>query len=82
MPESGTMEQIRMSHMQEDLMIRYYEADVIEFLLTIASNSERRSGDSEWNVLILESLYNLLKHIDPKDVFRYKLGDKTVSDNE
>lgn len=76
------MEQIRMSHMQEDLMIRYYEADVIEFLLTIASNSERRSGDSEWNVLILESLYNLLKHIDPKDVFRYKLGDKTVSDNE
>jgi hypothetical protein len=82
MPQSGTIEQIRMSHMQEVLMIRYYEADVIEFLLTIASNSERQSGDSEWNVLVLESLYNLMKHIDPKDVFLYKIADGTVSSSD
>jgi hypothetical protein len=68
-----------MSHMQEVLMIRYYEADVIEFLLTIASNSERQSSDTEWNVLVLESIYNLMKHIDPKDVFLYKIADGAVS---
>ncbi|CEP15228.1 hypothetical protein [Parasitella parasitica] len=72
MPEFGTEDQIRMSHMQELLLIRYYESDVMEFLLTIASNSERQDGTSEWNVLVLETLYNLLKHVDPRDVFLFK----------
>ncbi|KAI7903689.1 timeless protein-domain-containing protein [Cokeromyces recurvatus] len=72
----ATSEQIRMAHMQEKLMIRYYEADVIEFLLTIASNSERQEGTSEWNVLVLESLFNLLKHVDTKDVFLYQFSER------
>lgn len=72
MPEFGTEDQIRMSHMQEMLLIRFYESDIMEFLLTIASNSERQGGTSEWNVLVLETIYNLLKYVDPKDVFLYK----------
>ncbi|KAI9486114.1 MAG: timeless protein-domain-containing protein [Benjaminiella poitrasii] len=68
----ATAEQIRMAHMQEKLMMRYYEADVIEFLLTIASNSEKQEGTSEWNVLVLESLFHLLKHVDARDVFLYQ----------
>ncbi|OBZ88075.1 Topoisomerase 1-associated factor 1 [Choanephora cucurbitarum] len=75
MPQSGTIEQIRLSHMQEMLMIRYYESDIIEFLLTIASNSDRQEDTSDWNVLVLESLYNLLKSIDPKDVYAYRFAD-------
>ncbi|KAG1495719.1 hypothetical protein G6F54_006987 [Rhizopus delemar] len=69
---SGTAEQIKMSHMQESLMIRFYESDVIELLLTISSNSTNRQDSSEWNVLVLEILYNLLEHVDPKSVFEYK----------
>ncbi|KAI8366587.1 timeless protein-domain-containing protein [Blakeslea trispora] len=72
---SGTMDQIRMAHMQETLMIRYYESDIIEFLLTIASNSDKQSS-SDWNVLVLESLYHLLKSIDPKDVYAYRFSDQ------
>lgn len=74
-PESSTAEQIRMAHMQESLVIRYYEADIIEFLLTIASNSEKQRDTSEWNVLILETLYNILKYVDARDVFLYKFSD-------
>ncbi|KAG2232960.1 hypothetical protein INT48_008053 [Thamnidium elegans] len=69
--QSSNPEQIRMSHMQETLMMRYYEADVIEFLLTIASNSTKLDGTTEWNVLVLESLYNLIKFVDPKQVFSF-----------
>lgn len=74
MSQSSNLEHIRMSHMQETLMIRYYESDVIEFLLTIASNSTKQEGTTEWNVLVLESLYNLIKSVDPKDVFSYRIS--------
>lgn len=73
--QSSTAEQIRMAHMQESLVIRYYESDIIEFLLTIASNSDKQTETSEWNVLVLETLYNILKHVDAKDVFLYKISD-------
>lgn len=79
MPEFGTEDQIRMSHMQEMLLIRFYESDIMEFLLTITSNSERQGGTSEWNVLVLETIYNLLKYVDPKDVFLYKSSEDSVS---
>ncbi|KAI9268791.1 timeless protein-domain-containing protein [Sporodiniella umbellata] len=69
---SGTAEQIKMSHMQELLVMRFYESDVIELLLTISSNSANRQDSSEWNVLVLEILYNLLEHVDPKSVFQYR----------
>lgn len=72
MTDSGTMEQIRMSHMQEMLAIRYYESSVMEVLLTIASNSHRADVLLEWTVLILEIFYSLLKHVNPKDVFLYE----------
>ncbi|KAL7326237.1 Topoisomerase 1-associated factor 1 [Mucor circinelloides] len=77
MPEFGTEEQVRMSHMQEMLLIRFYESDIMEFLLTIASNSERQGGTSEWNMLVLETMYNLIKYVDPKDVFLYKPSEDT-----
>ncbi|KAI9361536.1 timeless protein-domain-containing protein [Pilaira anomala] len=73
MSQSSNLEHIRMSHMQETLMIRYYESDVTEFLLTIASNSAKQEGTTEWNVLVLESLYNLIKSVDPKDVFSHRM---------
>lgn len=79
MPEFGTEEQVRMSHMQEMLLIRFYESDIMEFLLTIASNSERQGGTSEWNMLVLETMYNLIKYVDPKDVFLHKPSEDTVS---
>ncbi|CAO3669876.1 unnamed protein product [Rhizopus microsporus] len=74
---AGTVEQIKMSHMQEDLMIRFYEADVIELLLTISSNSINKQDSSEWNVLVLEILYNIFQHADPKTVFSYKHASDT-----
>ncbi|EPB81380.1 hypothetical protein HMPREF1544_11910 [Mucor circinelloides 1006PhL] len=77
MPEFGTEEQVRMSHMQEMLLIRFYESDIMEFLLTIASNSERQGGTSEWNMLVLETMYNLIKYVDPKDVFLHKPSEDT-----
>lgn len=61
------------------LLVRFYESDIMEFLLTIASNSERQGGTPEWNVLVLETIYNLIKHVDPKDVFSYKPSEDTVS---
>jgi hypothetical protein len=67
-----------MAHMQESLMIRYYESDVIEFLLTIASNSTKQSDMSEWNMLVLESIYNVMKYVDPKHVFLYRITDGLV----
>jgi hypothetical protein len=75
---AGTVEQIKMSHMQEDLMIRFYEADVIELLLTISSNSINKQDSSEWNVLVLEILYNIFQHADPKTVFSYNHASDTV----
>jgi hypothetical protein len=77
--QSATMEQIRMSRMQESLMTRYYEADVMEFLLTIASNSSTQTSLSEWNLLVLEALYNFIKHVDPKDVYLYRISDGLVT---
>lgn len=69
--QSSNPEQIRMSQMQETLLMRYYEADVLELLLTIASNSTKVEGTAEWNVLVLELFYNLIKFVDPKQVFYF-----------
>jgi hypothetical protein len=76
---SATPEQMKLSTLQEALMMRYYESDVIEFLLTIASNSQRQSSTPEWNLLVLESIYNIIKHIDPKDVYNHKITESVVS---
>lgn len=76
---SGTTEQIKMSHMQETLMIRYYESDVIELLLTMSSNSANRQDSSEWNVLVLEILYNIVEHVDPKSVFQYRQDSVNIN---
>lgn len=73
---SATPEQLKLATLQETLMLRYYESDVIEFLLTIASNSQRQSSTSEWNMLVLESIYNIIKHIDPKVVYDYKISQR------
>ncbi|KAI8992116.1 timeless protein-domain-containing protein [Mycotypha africana] len=76
MPETATYEQYELTHLQENLVIQYYEADVIEFLLTIASNSEKQQDTTDYNLLVLETIYYILKPVDPKDVFLYKFtGD-------
>ena len=43
--------------------------------MAIASNSSETDA-SEWNVIVLEILYNILRNVSPKDVFT---GD-TVDD--
>ncbi|KAI8970854.1 timeless protein-domain-containing protein [Pilobolus umbonatus] len=67
--QMGTHEQLKMAHMQENYVICLYESQMMELLLTIASNTSTLTDYSEWNVLVMEIFYNLLKHIDPKDVF-------------
>lgn len=49
-----------------------YKSDILELLLTIASNTTNEADSGEWNVLVLEILYNIIKHVSPKDVFFYK----------
>lgn len=78
--QSASMEQLKLSRLQETLLIRYYEADVIEFLLTIASNSDKNQANgSEWNMLVLESIYNIVNRVNPKDIFLYRISDGLVS---
>lgn len=73
------MEQLKYAHLQETLLIRYYESDVVEFLLTIASNSDKsQAHTSEWNVLVLEAIYNLLNRVNPKEIFLYSVSDGLV----
>lgn len=74
--QSASMEQLKLSRLQETLLIRYYEADVIEFLLTIASNSDKNQANgSEWNMLVLESIYNIVNRVNPKDIILYRISD-------
>lgn len=73
------MEQLKYAHLQETLLIRYYESDVVEFLLTIASNSDKpQAHTSEWNVLVLEAIYNLVNRVNPKEIFLYRISEGLV----
>lgn len=79
MPQFGSIDQLRMANMQEALMIRYYKSDVIEFLMTLASNSTAEASISEVNLLVLESLYNFFSGIDPKNVHSHNISNALVS---
>ncbi|KAL0095074.1 timeless protein-domain-containing protein [Phycomyces blakesleeanus] len=67
-----------MTSMQEELLICFCESKVIELLLTISSTSIA-SDSSEWNVIVLEILFNLLEHASPNDVFKEDRGRKNGS---
>lgn len=49
-------------------MIRFAEVGILDLLLVIGSNS-MEADVAEWNVIILEILYNILRHVRPRDVF-------------
>ncbi|KAI8884300.1 timeless-domain-containing protein [Backusella circina FSU 941] len=70
--QSAAQGQIRLAHLQEQFVIRLYKSDILELLLTIASNTTNEADAGEWNVIVLEILYNIVKHVNPKDVFFYK----------
>lgn len=76
--QSGTTDQIRLSRLQESLLIRYYESDVVELLVTIASNSASQENLTEWNLLVLECIYNFFNHIDPKEIQSYDIYNGLV----
>ncbi|KAI9008813.1 timeless protein-domain-containing protein [Phycomyces nitens] len=67
-----------MASMQEELLICFCESNVMELLLTISSTSTD-ADSSEWNVIVLEILFNLLEHASPKDVFKEDRGRKNGS---
>ena len=46
----------------------------MDLLMAIASNSSETDA-SEWNVIVLEILYNTLRNVSPKDVFTGDTAD-------
>ncbi|CAO3621691.1 unnamed protein product [Cunninghamella blakesleeana] len=64
-------EQVLLSSSQELLFIRLHESNVLELLLTMSSNNDAAEA-GEWNVIILEILYHLLKHANAKEIFMTK----------
>ncbi|KAI9263284.1 timeless protein-domain-containing protein [Phascolomyces articulosus] len=70
-------ETLRMVHLQQKTLLRFCETGIMDLLLAIASNSSEPDA-SEWNVIVLEILYNILRNVSPKDVFN---GD-VAQDNE
>lgn len=50
------------------MVLRFAEVGVLELLLVIGSNS-MEAGVAEWNVIVLEMLYNILRHVQPREVF-------------
>ncbi|KAG2219453.1 hypothetical protein INT45_008101 [Circinella minor] len=70
-------ETLRMAYLQQKTVLRFCETGIMDLLMAIASNSSETDA-SEWNVIVLEILYNILRNVSPKDVFN---GD-TVDDND
>ncbi|RUS31825.1 timeless protein-domain-containing protein [Jimgerdemannia flammicorona] len=54
--------------MQERLLLCYQQADILEFLSIIASNSNL-SEFAEWNIIVQEIYYYLFLNVDPGDLF-------------
>ncbi|KAI7864918.1 timeless protein-domain-containing protein [Spinellus fusiger] len=75
---SSSSESWAMSSMQEELLVRFCESNIVELLLTIASTSTDTDA-SDWNVIVLEIFYNLLEHVQPKDAFEDKERSKSAT---
>ncbi|KAI8336680.1 timeless protein-domain-containing protein [Chlamydoabsidia padenii] len=79
-------EKVLLSKLQERLLIRFHEANVLELLLTIASTTGATESN-EWNTILLEIIYNLLEFagvketatVDNKDKNKYNAASKTLS---
>ncbi|KFH70850.1 hypothetical protein MVEG_03697 [Podila verticillata NRRL 6337] len=64
---TGTMEQFISSIMQEELLCRYQDENIMALLVTLASSA----GDpqlSEWNTMTLEVFYYIFSGIEPDDL--------------
>ncbi|KAI8147994.1 timeless protein-domain-containing protein [Fennellomyces sp. T-0311] len=66
--QDSSEEALRMAYMQQQTVLRFCETGVMDLLLAIGSNSAEPDA-AEWNVIVLEIFYNLLKNVSPKDVF-------------
>ncbi|KAG0036540.1 Topoisomerase 1-associated factor 1 [Podila clonocystis] len=64
---TGTMEQFISSIMQEELLCRYQDENIMALLVTLASSA----GDpqlAEWNTMTLEVFYYIFSGIEPNDL--------------
>ncbi|KAF9311667.1 Topoisomerase 1-associated factor 1 [Podila horticola] len=64
---TGTMEQFISSIMQEELLCRYQDENIMALLVTLASSA----GDpqlAEWNTMTLEVFYYIFSGIEPDDL--------------
>ncbi|CAO3597350.1 unnamed protein product [Absidia cylindrospora] len=62
----ASSEQIQLSKLQERLLIRFHESNVLELLLTMASTAGT-TDSNEWHTILLEIVYNLLEFADAKE---------------
>ncbi|KAF9115466.1 Topoisomerase 1-associated factor 1 [Mortierella sp. AM989] len=64
---SGTMDQFISSIMQEELLVRFQEENIMALLITLASSSSDAQL-SEFNAMTLEIFYYIFTGIDPDDL--------------
>ncbi|KAI9322900.1 timeless protein-domain-containing protein [Dichotomocladium elegans] len=71
--QAASEETLQMASMQEKLLVRFCETELMDLLLVIASNSAEQDA-AEWNVIVLEILYNLLQGVSAREVFHSSLS--------
>ncbi|ORZ22999.1 timeless protein-domain-containing protein [Absidia repens] len=75
----ASSEQYQLSKLQERLLIRFHESNVLELLLTMASTAGT-TDSNEWHIILLEIVYNLLKFSDAKETaFTKEEKDKSAT---
>ncbi|KAF9412291.1 Topoisomerase 1-associated factor 1, partial [Podila epigama] len=70
---TGTMEQFISSVMQEELLRRYQDENILALLITLASSA----GDAqltEWNTMALEVFYYIFMGVEPDDLIPVSTG--------
>ncbi|KAI9490959.1 timeless protein-domain-containing protein [Zychaea mexicana] len=78
--QDSTEETLRLAYMQQKTVLRFHETGIMDLLLAIASNSGEPDA-AEWNVIVLEIMYNLLRNVSPKDVFTGSFDEENDNTN-
>ncbi|KAI8085063.1 timeless protein-domain-containing protein [Halteromyces radiatus] len=80
-PKASTIasdEKTLLATLQERLLIRFHESNVLELLLTMASTTGT-TDTTEWNMILLEIIYNLLEFANTKETF---LADQNIKNQK